>query len=86
MAIRTVLVGAAAFVISAASVGAQGAPKKQVVVSPNVVKSMTANKPKSKTSLGSKVGIGRKPSVVAAKTGQAAPTSVREIKPISKKN
>lgn len=85
MAIRTVLVGAAALVLSAASANAQGRATKPVVVSQAVMKSMIANKPKSKTPLGTRVGIGRKSSVAATKPAQAGPTSVREISPSAKK-
>ena len=85
MTIRTVFIGAAALVLSAASANAQGRPPKPVVLSEAVMKSMVANKPKSKTPLAARAGIVRRSSVVATKPGKAAPTSVREISPTSKK-
>jgi hypothetical protein len=86
MTIRTVFIGAAALVLSAASANAQGRPPKPVVLSKAVLKSMVANKPKSKTPLAARAGIVRRASVVATKPDKAAPTSVQEIKPVPKKN
>ena len=85
MTTRTVFIGVAALVLLAASANAQGKVLKPVVVSQVVLKAMIANKPKSKTPLGARVGIGRKSSVVDVKPVQAAPTSVRDISPISRK-
>jgi len=85
MTIRTAFIGAATLVVSASSTSAQGRPPQQVVVSEAVMKAMVANKPKSKTPLGARVGIVRRANVVATKPAQAAPTSVREISPTSKK-
>lgn len=72
--------GAIALVLSASAASAQG-KAQPVGLSKAVVKSMTANKPKSKTALGAKAGIGRKSTVVTTKPDQAGPTSVREIGP-----
>jgi hypothetical protein len=85
MTIRIALIGAATLILSASSANAQGRPPQQVVLSEAVMKSMVANKPKSKTPLTARVGMVRQWSVVATKPGQAAPTSVREISPTSKK-
>ena len=86
MRIRTAFIGAAAIVLWAASAGAQGKTAKPVVVTQAVLKSMDANKSKSKTPLGARIGIGKRPTAVATMQVPSAPTSVKEIKPISKKN
>ena len=85
MTIRTAFIGAATLILSASSANAQGRVPQQVVVSKAVMKSMVANKPKSKTPLGSRDGMVRKSRVAATPPGTAAPTSVREISPTSKK-
>jgi hypothetical protein len=85
MTIRIAFIGAATLVLSASSVNAQGRPPKQVVISEAAMKSMVANKPKSKTPLTARMGMVRRSHIVAAKPGQAAPTSVREIKATSNK-
>lgn len=79
MMIRITLIGAAALVLSAVSASAQGRPPQQVTLSEAVVKSIGANKPKSKTPLTARVGMVRRASVAARKPGKEAPTSVREI-------
>ncbi len=75
--------GAVALVLSASTASAQ-AKTQQIILSKGVVKSMTANKTKSKTPLGERAGIVRKPSVEAGKSAPAAPTSVRETIPARK--
>jgi hypothetical protein len=85
MTIRIAFIAAATLVLSASSANAQGRPRQQVVLSEAVLKSMIANKPKSKTPLTARVGMVRRSSVVATKPGQAAPASVREITPRTKK-
>ena len=87
MTIRIAFIAAAALVLSASSAQAQaqGRPRQQVVLSEAVLKSMVANKPKSKTALTARFGMVRKSGVVATKPGQAAPTSVSEIRPSTKK-
>ncbi len=85
MTIRVAFIGAATLVLSASSAASQGRPPQQVVLSEAVMKSMVANKPKSKTPLTARVGMVRQSSVVATKPGQAAPTSVREIRATPKK-
>jgi hypothetical protein len=85
MTIRTVFVGAAALIFSATFANAQAPASKQVVISKAVLKTMVANKPKAKTPLGAKAGI-RRSKVVTGTPANAGPTSVREIKPISKRN
>jgi hypothetical protein len=85
MTIRIAFIGAATLVLSASSVNAQGRPPKQVVLSEAVMKSIVANKQKSKTPLTSRFGMIRQSRGVAAKPGHAAPTSVREIRPAAQK-
>ena len=85
MTIRAAFIGAATLVLSALSANAQGRPPRQVVLSEAIMKSMFANKPKSKTLLTARVGIVQRSGVVVAKPGHAAPTSVREISPSQKK-
>ena len=83
MTIRIAFIGAATLVLSAGSANAQGRPPQQVVLSEAVMKSIAANKPKSKTPFTARVGMVRRSSV-AAKPDPAAPTSVREISPKKK--
>jgi hypothetical protein len=85
MIIRIAFIAAATLVLPASSANAQGRPAQPVVLSPAVMKSMIANKSKSKTPLTARVGMVRRSSVVATTPGQAAPTSVREIRPSTKK-
>ncbi len=85
MTIRIAFIGAATLVLSTSSADAQGRQPQQVVLSEAVMKSMVANKPKSKTPLTARLAMRRQSSVVATKPGQAAPTAVREISPTSKK-
>jgi hypothetical protein len=85
MTIRIAFIGAATLVLSASSVNAQGRPPQKVVLSEAVMKSMVANKPKSKTPLTARVGMVRQSRITAVKPAQTAPTSVREIAPVSKK-
>lgn len=79
MIIRIAVIGAIAFASSALAAGAQDPQAQKVVHSAAVMKSMTASKPKSKTPLGARVGVVRRPAVAAKEGKQAAPTSVREI-------
>lgn len=78
MIIRIAVIGTA-LILSAGSAGAQGQPQKQVVISKAVLKSMVANKHKSKTPLGAKAGLVTRKTVSAPKPGNLPPTSVREI-------
>jgi hypothetical protein len=84
MTIRIAFIGAVTLVLFASSVNAQGRPPQKVVLSEAVMKSMGANKPKSKTPLAARVGMVRQSRIVAAKPGKAAATSVREITPKKK--
>ena len=84
MTIRIAFIGAATLVLSASAAGAQGRPPQRVVHSEAVMKSMVANKPKSKTPLAARFGMVRKAGVVPTKVVQVAPTSVREIRPSNK--
>lgn len=85
MTMRIAFIGAAMLVFSASSAAPQGRQPQQVVVSDAVMKAMVANKPKSKTPLTARLGLVRHASAVATKSGQAAPTSVREISSTPKK-
>lgn len=79
MITRIGFICAAALICSAESASAQGQPQKQVAVSNAILKTMVANKPKSKAPLGAKVGMLKRKSVVAPKPRTAARTSVREV-------
>ena len=85
MTIRIAFIAAAALVLSAASANAQGRPAKTVVLSEAVMKTMVANKSKSKMPLAARVGMVRRSSVAPAAPGPVAPTSVSEIRPSAKK-
>jgi len=80
---RRIFVGATLLILSAATVSAQGAPVQKVVLSKAVLKSLGAHKSKSKTPLTARVGMIPRSSAAAAKSQIAAPTWVREVKPIS---
>lgn len=84
MTIRIFLIGAATLVLSASSAASQGQPPQQVVISKAVMKSMVANKPKSKTPLTARVGMVRRSRAVTTPT-QASPTSVEEVRPAAKR-
>lgn len=84
MTIRSAFIVAAALLLPASGASAQGQQQKQVDISRTVLKSMVANKPKSKKPLGAKIGIIQRASALPSKQGEAAPTSVSEIKRISK--
>jgi hypothetical protein len=81
MIIRIVFIGATAFLLSSSTAASQVRPPQQIVLSEGVMKSIVANKPKTKTPLTAKVGMVRRSSVPAAKSGSAAPTSVGQIGP-----
>ena len=83
MTIRIAFIGAATIVLSASSANAQARPPQRVILSEAVMKSMVANKPKSKTPLTARLGMVRKASGVTTKPAKAAPTSVGEIIPTS---
>lgn len=85
MTIRLAFIGAATLALLSSAANAQVRPAQQVVVSEAVMKSIVANKPKSKTPLTARVGMVRRSRVAATKAGQEAPTSVREITPTNKK-
>ena len=85
MTIRIAFIAAATLVLAASSANAQARAPQRVVLSETVMKSMVANKPKSKASLAARIGMVRKSGLVATGSGQAAPTSVREVNPSSKK-
>ena len=71
-----------ALVFPAHSVRAQGHPQRQAVLTESVLKSMTAQKPKSKTSLSARVGMVRRSvtSGTARSPGVYGPTAVRDIR------
>ncbi|HUQ48375.1 MAG TPA: hypothetical protein VM053_09055 [Gemmatimonadaceae bacterium] len=79
MIIRTAFIGAFALVVSAGAANAQGKATTQVVISKAVLKSMVANKKKSKAPLGARIGMVKRSSVVAAKPQNLPPTSVKGI-------
>ena len=81
MIMRIAFIGTAAFLLSPSAAAAQVRTPQQVVLSEGVLKSIVANKPKTKTPLTAKVGMVRRSSVAAAKSGPAAPTSVGQISP-----
>lgn len=85
---RIAVIAAVVLAVGASPLSAQGtAPPKEVVISPSAIKSMTAQKPKSKKPLNSRVGMKRAPApaVVAARdTVALAPTSVRAVKKIER--
>lgn len=79
MIIRTAFIGAVALFLSGGPASAQGQPQKQVVISKAVMKSMVANKRKSKAPLGARAGIVKRKNVVASPPANAAPTSVHAV-------
>jgi hypothetical protein len=85
MMIRFVVLGAIALAASGTQAAAQGRPPQQAVVPDSVMKSMTAKKPRTKTALGARVGMVRNAGPAAKPVAGAAPTSVKEIKPATKK-
>lgn len=79
-----------AFIVASALAGlaqtasAQGRPQKQIVqivLSPSVLKSMTAQKPKSKAPLGARLRVMRRAPAATevAPSTPRAPTAVREV-------
>lgn len=80
---RIVFIAAVTLVLSSSTSSAQGQPQKQVVISKPVLKSMVANKPKSKSPLGARAGIVRRTNISSTKPMNPSPTSVRQIKPSS---
>jgi hypothetical protein len=76
---RAALAAIAAFVLSTSAVHAQGKSTKPVVIPKAVLKSMIANKPKSKTPLGAKAGIVKRKGVLAVKPQNAPQAAVREV-------
>ena len=86
--IRILAASGFALVLGSVPAQAQGRSAQQVVISPVVVKSMTAHRQKSKTPLTARVGMHRAPAatVVTTESAHTAPTSVRAIKkaPIAK--
>jgi hypothetical protein len=85
MRIPTTFIFIVSFGIAATTANAQTpAAKKDVVISKTVLKSLSANKPKSKKQLGEKAGIVRRTSTLAVNAAESAPTSVHQIKPKSR--
>jgi hypothetical protein len=82
MTVRITVVAALVMAAVSSPLSAQGVTKQQVVVSPAVIKSITAQKPRSKTPMTARVGMKRAPTPANAatrKTKPAAPTSVRSL-------
>ena len=84
MIIRTIFIGLAAVVLPVSSANAQGRPQPKVVLSGAVLKSMAANKPKSKTPFTARLKLVPRSSILTTKPVQVAPTSVGEIGPFRK--
>lgn len=85
MTITRILAAAAAavaLVLGSAPAGAQGRSPQQVVISPTVVRSLTARKQKSKISLSARARMRAAPAttVVTSESGHSATTSVRAIR------
>lgn len=82
MITRILAVAALALVPGSSPASAQGRSPQQVVISPSVLKSLTAQKQKSKTPLTARVGMRRAPAATVVTSGSAhsAPTSVRAIR------
>ena len=80
--IRILAAAGVALVLGSVPAPAQGRSAQQVVISPLVVKSLTAQKQKSKIPLTARVGMRRAPAatVVASESPNKAPTSVRAIR------
>lgn len=79
--IRILAAYGVALVIGSVPAHAQGRSAQQVVISPAVVKSMTAHKQKSKTPLTARVGMRRAPAATVVTTSaHTAPASVRAIR------
>jgi len=60
MKTRIVFMAALALAGSAQTASAQGRPQQQIVLSPSVLKSMTAQKPKSKAPLTARIRVMRR--------------------------
>ena len=71
-----------ALLLGSGPASAQGRSPQQVVLSPSVLKSLTAQKQKSKIPLTARVGMRRAPAstVVTSASAHSAPTSVRAIR------
>lgn len=82
MITRILAAAAAALVLGSSPASAQGRAPQQVVLSPPVLKSLTAQRQKSKTPLTARAGIRRAPAstVVTSASAHSAPTSVRAIR------
>jgi hypothetical protein len=66
---------------SAQTASAQGRPHQQIVLSPSVLKSMTAQKPKSKAPLSARIEVMRRApaATTVAPSPPRAPTAVRGV-------
>jgi hypothetical protein len=82
MITRILAAAAVALVLAPHQASAQGRPPQQVVLSPAALKSLTAQKQKSKTPLTARVGMRRAPAstVVTSGLARSALTSVSAIR------
>jgi hypothetical protein len=82
MIIRILAAAAVALVLGSSPASAQGRSPEHVVLSPSVLKSLTAQKQKSKTPLTARVGMRRAPrsTIVTAASAPSTATSVRAIR------
>jgi len=82
MTIRFFAMISLAVVLGVAPVHAQGKQPQKIVFSPSVLKAMTAQKAKSKTSLSARLGMHRVPAsnISTTPASRAAPTSVSQIR------
>ena len=85
MSIRISFVAAVLFAAASTASAQVAAPAKQVVISPTMIKAMTAQKAKTKMSLNARVGMKRASAatVVASNSAPLGPTSVRAVKILS---
>jgi hypothetical protein len=82
MITRILAAAVVALVLGSNPANAQGRSPQQVVLSPSVLKSLTAQKQKSKTPPMARVGMRRAPASTLGTSASAhsAPTSVRAIR------
>ena len=83
MTTRIAAVAALVLAATASPLSAQGRAPQQVVISPSVLKSITSQKPRSKTPMTARVGMTRAatPAIAGARnSGSPAATSVHAVR------
>ena len=82
MTIRFFLMISLSVALCAFPAHAQGRQPQQIVLSPSALKTLVAQKPKTKTSLNARLGVKRAPTsnVVTSPSANIKPTSVSQIK------